>query len=301
MKLRIGLVGLGVISKFYLAAFDRLEEPVLAAVCDLNEAKLERYRQSQVTCSTDYRNILAQPDIDAVVINVPNDQHFQICKDARLANKHVCCEKPLTTHLEEAQELVELSHQTGKVLFTAFHRRYNSNFQAALKQLPSLDMVQHVTANYLEKIEDHAGDDRWYLQPERCGGGCVADNGPNVYDTLSSFLGHLHVVSADLVLDENGVDMRADVHLTSSAGVPTEVHLDWAYNFGEKKDVTIHLKNGGQISADMLDGFRGFKASLFHEYEAVLTAFAQATMTGEPHGEDGLDAVRLVTETYKKE
>jgi predicted dehydrogenase len=306
MILRIGLVGLGVISKFYLAALDRLENPVLAAICDLHEAKLERYRRRGASlpppfaCYTDYRDLLGRADIDAIVINVPNDQHVRICKDALLADKHVCCEKPLATCLKDAQELVDLSQQTGKTLFTAFHRRYNSNVQEALKQLPRANTVAHVTANYLERIEDHAGDDRWYLQPERCGGGCVADNGPNVYDTLSSFLGRLSVVSATLDLDEHGVDRRARVDLTTSARVPVRVHLDWAYDFGEKKDVTIHLTNGQQIYADMLGGFAGFKTSLFHEYEAVLTDFVRVVIAGGRHGEDGLDAVRLVEETYRQ-
>ena len=78
------------------------------------------------------------------------------------------------------------------------------------------------------------------------------------------------------------------------------VQLDWAYNFGEKKDITIHLKSGRQIYADMLEGFRGFKASLFHEYEAVLTDFVRVVIAGERHGEDGLDAARLVEETYRQ-
>ncbi|NMM52802.1 Gfo/Idh/MocA family protein [Paenibacillus aquistagni] len=302
MSIRVGMIGMGVISKFYVHALQhQLKDPVLTAVCDLNKDRMAAFLGTGVNCFIDYHDLLACDEIDAVVINVPNDKHFAICRDALLAGKHVCCEKPLTLTLQEAEELTILSRETGLTLFTAFHRRYNVHFVRGLSELSIMDEIQSVKASYLEKIEDHAGDDKWYLQPDRCGGGCVADNGPNVYDTLAYFLGHMTVQHAHITRNEQQVDVEAHVELVTHKGIPVHVHLDWAYPHGEKKDVHVLLKDGREIDIDMLEGFAAFKSSLYHEYEEILIDFARQIEAGGCHGEDGLDAVRLVHDTYKAE
>ena len=297
--LRVALIGLGVISKFYLAALNKLEHLTLAAVCDINEPKLASFRDAGLPCFTDYQTLLDRPDIDAVIINVPNDVHFPICRNALFAGKNVCCEKPLTLRFEEAQNLVALSYATGRTLFTAFHRRYNVNFQKALEQLPPLKDIASIVVRYKENIQDHAGDDRWYLEPERCGGGCIADNGPNVYDMLTHVLGYLHIASTNIEWNEHGIDVKAHVHLTNVHQIPVEVELDWDYHQGEQKDIRVILANGQQIYADLLEGFPLFKGSLFHEYEAILAHFAHHVAANKGSGRYGLDAVRLVQETYQ--
>ncbi|MBP2000261.1 putative dehydrogenase [Paenibacillus shirakamiensis] len=302
MKFRVGIIGMGVISKFYVHALqNKLDNPVLTAVCDLSEQRLAPFREQGIPAYQDYNELLDRADIDGVIINVPNDKHFEICRDALLKGKHVCCEKPMTMNMEEADELVRIATTVNRTMFTAFHRRYNVHFEKALRQIAEEDEIIKVTATYLEKIEEHAGDDQWYLQPERCGGGCIADNGPNVYDTLAFFLGKLEVISADITRNEHHLDMEAHVELVTQSGAPVSVHLDWAYPHGEKKDVTIYLKSGQVLYADMLEGFTEFKASLYHEYEEITLDFLAKAETNTCHGEDGRDAVRLVRDTYLAE
>lgn len=302
MNISIGIIGMGVISKFYVSALENKQnDMVLSAVCDLNVERMQPFIDTEISCTTDYKEMLAREDIDAVIINVPNDMHFQICRDALLSGKHVCCEKPMTLTLAEAEELVAISQRTGLTMFTAFHRSYNVHFIKALQEFNSVDEIDSVSASYLEKIEDHAGNDKWYLQPDRCGGGCVADNGPNVFDTLAYFLGHMTVRTAEITRDKHNVDLNAHICLVTETGIPVQVHLDWAYQYGEKKDIRIVLKNGQEIYVDMLKGFTEFKSSLYHEYEAILLDFNRKIQIGNCHGEDGLDAVRLVNETYGAE
>ncbi|WP_313427895.1 Gfo/Idh/MocA family protein [Siminovitchia terrae] len=300
--MKIGMIGMGVISKFYIHALEyKLNNPVLSAVCDLNEERMRPFLDEGISCFPNYHDLLAQKDIDAVIINVPNDKHFQICRDALREGKHVCCEKPLTLTVGAANELVSLAKMTNITLFTAFHRRYNVHFVRALKEFHSADEIASVHARYLEKIEEHAGEDKWYLEPERCGGGCVADNGPNVFDTLSFFLGNMKVESADITRNQQNVDVKALIQLKTNSGTPVHVELDWAYEHGEKKDVRIMLKDGRKIYVDMLDGFTEFKSSLYHEYKEILLDFKKQIESGGCHGDDGLDSVRLVNETYELE
>ncbi|UED85447.1 Gfo/Idh/MocA family protein [Streptomyces profundus] len=297
--LRVGLIGLGVISKFYVAAFDELPDVELVAVCDLRPAALDPFRP-RMPVHTDHRQLLATPGLDAVVVNVPNDVHHAVCADAVAAGVAVCVEKPLTTRVADGRALVAAARDAGVVLFTSFHRRYNDNALALLERLPADVPVTSLTVRYLERIEEHAGDDRWYLDPERCGGGCVADNGPNAFDTARQFLGALSLVEAKVLRDAEGVDRQATVELRAASGATARIELDWAYP-GERKDIEVHLADGTVHHADMLGGHDGFKRSLWHEYVGVLTEFAAAVRAGRGHGEEGLAALELVDRVYRSQ
>jgi predicted dehydrogenase len=295
-QLRIGVVGLGVISRFYLAAIEELPSVRLAAVCDLREEALEPYRDV-VECYRDHRELLARADIDAIIVNVPNDVHAEVCRDAVGAGVAVCVEKPLAIREEDGRELARAAGARGVTLFTAFHRRYNDNLLALLDRLPAVP-IESLTVRYLERIEEHVGRDRWYLDPERCGGGCVADNGPNAFDVVRLFLGEVEVEDATVTYDEQGVDRQALVVLRAATGAVARVELDWSYPHGERKDVDVVLADGTAYSADMLTGHPEFKGSLWHEYAGILAEFEQAVRAGEDSSRGGLVALELVHGAY---
>lgn len=295
-NIRAGIVGMGAISRHYLNAFH--EEPglELIAVCDRDERQLESARQSGFRTVEGFHDLLRLAEVDAIVICLPNDMHYRACKAAILAGKHVCCEKPLAFTVAEAGELVELARQHRRTLMTSLHRRYNANVLAA-KATVGNRKVTHIDANYLEKIEDHSGSDTWYLDAARCGGGCIADNGPNVFDTLSLFINNLAVVDCQIDEHRSGVDLRARVRLQGDGGATANATLDWTYE-GERKDLDIHLEDGQQIRADMLAGFTGFKSSLDHEYVAILADFKQRVHENHFAGNEGVRAVQLVEAAY---
>jgi predicted dehydrogenase len=154
---------------------------------------------------------------------------------------------------------------------------------------------------YLERIEEHLGGEDWYLDPARCGGGCVSDNGPNALDLVRLLLGELAVTGCEIHRDDSGVDRQAMIRLRGRTGTTASVELDWSYP-GERKDIEVELAGGEVLHADMLAGHTGFKASLWHEYEAILTEFAALVRTGGPAGpgaHGGLTALELVEAAYR--
>ncbi|MFJ6517990.1 Gfo/Idh/MocA family protein [Streptomyces filamentosus] len=302
---RLGIAGLGVISRFYLAAAELLPEWELTAVCDLREEALAPHR-GRVACHTDHREMLAAGALDALVVAVPNHAHAEVCADALRAGVPVCVEKPLALDPADGRRLAALSREHGVPLFTAFHRRYNDRVLALLRRLPPPDApvrVESVRVRYLERIEEHIGADTWYLDPARCGGGCVADNGPNAFDLVRLLLGEhpSEVVAAEVVRDAAGTDRQAVVELAGPGG-RGRVELDWSYP-GEVKDVLVRLDDGTELFADMLDGRPGFKESLWHEYEGVLRAFAGLRGLPDPSRavDGGLAALELVAAVYAAE
>jgi L-arabinose 1-dehydrogenase len=299
-KLRIGVVGLGVISKFYLRAIEESPSVRLTAVCDLRDEALAPHRAT-VDCYRNHWELLENTELDAIVVNVPNDVHAEVCRDALLTGLSVCVEKPLAIRVDDGRELATLAGERGVTLFTAFHRRYNDNILALRDRLSSGAAIEALRVRYLEKIEEHIGRDGWYLAPDRCGGGCVADNGPNAYDVARLFLGDVEVRDALVARDVNGMDRQALVTLAAPGGAVAEIELDWSYPYGERKDVEVKLVDGTVDGADMLAGHDGFKDSLWHEYAGILAAFENAVRAGEDQASDGLVTLELVADSYARE
>ncbi|MER7763411.1 Gfo/Idh/MocA family oxidoreductase [Streptomyces sp. NPDC097619] len=300
-RIRIGIVGLGVISRFYLEALENgLPGLELAAVCDLNEEVLAPF-EGRIPTYRDHRELLAGTELDAVVVNVPNDVHYRVVRDALAAGRAVCVEKPLAITVAEGRDLRDLAAAQGVPLFTAYHRRYNTNVLELLGSLPADVPVEQVTVRYWEKIEEHVGRDQWYLNPERCGGGAVADNGPNAIDLVHLFLGDVALTGAQVTRDAGGTDQQAVIRLATPEGVTAVVDLDWQYGHGELKDVEVRLADGRRFEADMLGGYPAFKSSLGHEYVGVLEEFAEVLRGERATWPDGLATLELVHEVYRAE
>lgn len=294
---RVGLVGLGTIAEYYLAALERVPGWELVAACDLRPQVLRPLRD-RAAAFRDHRDMLAESTLDCVIVTAPNDAHASVCRDALDAGLAVCVEKPLALGLEQGRDL--MARVSGAAtLFTAFHRRYNDNVHRLLRAARERGGIESLAVRYLERIEEHIGGDTWYLDSARCGGGCVADNGPNAFDLVRLFLGEVRVERTSITRDEHGVDRRASVRLRSEEGIPALVELDWSHP-GETKDVEVRFGDGSTGHADMLAGFDGFKSSLWHEYRAMLRAFGEAIEDSDRR-DGGLPALELVTQAYGHE
>ncbi|MFH9816555.1 Gfo/Idh/MocA family protein [Streptomyces sp. NPDC017230] len=295
--MRIGVIGLGVIAPFFLRAIDEAPDLSLTAVCDLDPGKLTGF-EPRTAVFTDHRELLASGLVDGVVITLPNHAHAPVVGDALRAGVHVCCEKPLTVVAADAHRLTRLADSYGTTLFTAFHRRYNTHVRQLAATLPDRKLISHVTSRYQERIEEHSGAEGWYLDIDRCGGGCVIDNGPNALDALETVLGPLTLTDAVLGDVRSGVEFCADLRLATEDGIPVQVDLDWALETGERKDITVHLKDGRQLYADMLGGFTEFKSSLDHEYAGIMADFHRAVREGRSEPDRGPHIVDLVEGAY---
>src|SRR5271166_1522169 len=113
-RIKTAIFGTGFVGRVHLDAVRRLESDEAAAIVDTNIDLAQRLAAGfGVPAAADYRTILRDPTIDAVHICTPNAQHFSMAKEALEAGKHVVCEKPLATTLEEAEELVALATDKG--------------------------------------------------------------------------------------------------------------------------------------------------------------------------------------------
>jgi predicted dehydrogenase len=84
--------------------------------------------QSDFRHDTDYRNVCAADDVDCVVVATPPDSHYEICKAALLAGKHVICEKPFVFHAAQAEELSTLAREKRLNLIINYIHLFNPAF-----------------------------------------------------------------------------------------------------------------------------------------------------------------------------
>ena len=91
----------------------------LVAACDIYQGRLDRMRElygASTYTTRDYREILARPDIDAVLIATPDHWHARITTEALQAGKHVYCQKPMVQKVSEGQGVIAAEKASGKVL-----------------------------------------------------------------------------------------------------------------------------------------------------------------------------------------
>jgi len=116
--LRIGVIGCGHWGPNHIRVFSELDRSTVVACAESNESRLARVTQrfGHVRGVRDYRALLADSDVDAVVVATPTATHAGIVREALLAGKHVLAEKPLCTSSAETRELSELASRVGRVL-----------------------------------------------------------------------------------------------------------------------------------------------------------------------------------------
>jgi myo-inositol 2-dehydrogenase / D-chiro-inositol 1-dehydrogenase len=131
-KLRFGVIGAGRIGKLHAENLaTRIPRVEVLAVADLNlEAAQETADRLHIpTATPDFREILADPRIDAVAICSSTDMHAQMVVEAADAGKHIFCEKPIDHDLVKIDKALEAVEKAGVKLQIGFNRRFDPNFR----------------------------------------------------------------------------------------------------------------------------------------------------------------------------
>lgn len=135
-RLGVGVIGAGIMGTGHAAAAAQNPRAGLVAVASVPIASARTLAERHGADHTDdYRVLLARPDIDLVTIATPDHLHRQICEDAARAGKHFIVEKPLTTSLDEADELIAVVRESGVKAMTSFNHRWIPSYANAFDQI----------------------------------------------------------------------------------------------------------------------------------------------------------------------
>jgi predicted dehydrogenase len=192
--IRTAILGTGFMGRVHLEAVQRVESVEAAAIFGRNDDATARLAAafSVPKAASDYRELLRDPAIDAVDICTPNAQHFSMAKQALQAGKHVLCEKPLTTTVAEAEELVALAARTKLRNCVCHNLRYYPQVQQmrALREAGELGEILVVQGTYSQDWLLYDTDWNWRVDAKAAGASrAMADIGSHFFDMAEHVTG----------------------------------------------------------------------------------------------------------------
>lgn len=200
----IGLIGFGLAGRAFHAQVIRAVPGLrLAAILKRsgNEAA-EQYSDVRIVRTLD--ELLAIKEIRLVVIATPNNSHFSLAQQCLTAGRDVLVDKPFTTTLEEAIDLVQFAKKQGRLLTVYQNRRYDGDFQAIVKLGASgvLGRIVRFESNY-DRFRPQLKSNAW-RERSGPGTGIFFDIAPHLIDHALLLLGLPESLTADIRIEREG-------------------------------------------------------------------------------------------------
>lgn len=180
-KLNMAVIGCSSMGKHHMQGIISKETAHLYAICDIN-AELLKSREEEFhpnVAVTDYRELVNDPNLDAVVVCIPDQLHLEVTEAFLRAGKDVLCEKPMALTMAECEQMMRAEKETGRKLMIGQVCRCTPAF-ALTKKLISEGQIGELYFIESEYAHDYAvarGAGDWRVNPERhgvIGGGCHA-------------------------------------------------------------------------------------------------------------------------------
>ncbi len=323
-QLRVGVIGCGSISGVHFHALKEADCAVLAAVCDIDPAKMEKASLEQgVPGFVDYHDLIARPDIDAVHICVPHYLHAPISIAALQAGKHVLCEKPMGVSLLEAQAMAQAAKDAGKRLTVCFQNRYNGASQRMREIIDSGELGKVIGGSAFvcwDRGGSYYADSPWRGKWATEGGSVLINQAIHTLDLMKWLAGGFDLKSAtmtakrladeietedtcDMLLEnENGARFLFYCSNCAAGNMPVQLHL--LLEKGEMhmtgEQLTIAGPNGTEFE-DYASGPKLGKDYWGNSHTHLIADFYDRLTKGEaPYilPEDGMDTTRLMEAAY---
>lgn len=271
---------------------------------------------------TDYDAYLegqATDAYDAVYIATPNATHRQYAVAAAERGKHVICEKPLETNVEDARIIIDACRDAGVTLMTAYRLQLEPSVRRTRELIEDgvIGDVVQIHAGFSNPLLEHAGPQTWRLNPDLAGGGALVDLGVYPLNTIRFLLGHDPV--AVTAMAHSVEDAFADVeeHVAFQVEFPGAVTASCTVSYnshatsglrvvGTEGMVSISSPFGGVVPHDIYvecgDVGMEYRGTPSNEVLEEFDYFGYCVLTGirpEPDGEDCLRDIATIEATYE--
>mmetsp|Transcript_21518 Transcript_21518/g.9983 ORF Transcript_21518/g.9983 Transcript_21518/m.9983 type:complete len:324 (+) Transcript_21518:9109-10080(+) len=260
-KLRVGVVGVGYLGKFHAEKYAKMENVELVGVVDINdEAAKNIAREYNIIPYNNHKELIGK--VDAVSVVVPTPLHFNVSRDFLLNDVSVLIEKPITTTLEEADDLIRISEERGLIIQVGHLERFN----------PAVVSLQSTIKEPMF-IESH----RLSVYKER---------GSDVSVVLD-----LMIHDIDIILNF----VKSEIKTIHAAGVSVvSSHVDIA-------NARLEFKNGcvANITASRISTKNQRKIRLFQKNTYIAVDFANREITTITHSNSGSDSFIPAMENMK--
>lgn len=329
---RFGVIGCGSIGQRHLALVHDHPSAALGAICDIDEEKCREYsaKYGGVSWFTDYKDLLKEKEIQAVIICTPHFLHAPMAIKAAKRGKHILVEKPMALRKKDCSKMIEAAETHDVKLMVVKQNRFNEAVQMArraidMNALGKIFMVQcNVIWNRGQEYYDHSD----WRGLEKTEGGALFTQASHFIDLLVSWLGNLTDASTliDTLNHEIEIEDCGSAVLRFESG--TIGSLLWttcAFNKNFEGSITLigekgTIRIGGQyldrIDAWELPGFDLPADKTFNEqpniypgyqgtssnHDKVLDLFISELKEGklQPGDDSAMQAVEAIEFIYKK-
>jgi predicted dehydrogenase len=337
-KVKVGIIGVGTIGSVHAEAYAKVPESQVIALCDILPDRLqEKGKRHGVTRLFErYHDLLADPEIEAVSVCVPNRMHAPIAIDAFKAGKHVLLEKPMALSQKEGMAIVAARDAARKVLTMGMVRRQPPDAEVVKAAIDSgkLGEIYQMRIRLIRR-RGIPGLGGWFTTKGESGGGGLIDIGVHFFDLAmwATGLWNPTRVSAK-VYSKFGSPMTDYHYISMWAGPPKfdgtfdvddyaaglvrfgdqatlSFEVAWAANAKDEQMLEILGTKGGLVVGSdtvLLTEVDGMMADIKLNYKQEGGGFPQemakfiAAVKGEAEppatGEQGVIAMRLIDAIY---
>ncbi len=189
-KINFGVIGHGFMGPRHVAMINSFEETACIAVCDIDEYRLQSVAEG-ILRYTNADDLIANQNIDVVVIATPNKTHKELVIKAAKAGKHIICEKPIAMSLPDFEEMAAAAEKAGVILTSHHQRRFDKDFSMLKKvydehALGDVFLIKSCMYGFNGNMHD------WHVYKSE-GGGMLLDWGVHLLDQF------LYLVDSKLV------------------------------------------------------------------------------------------------------
>ncbi len=321
---KAAIIGCGIIHSLHADALANYPHAELKTVVDTNAEKSEASAHKYgCKALADYRDALADPEIDVVHICTPHYLHAPMAIEAMKAGKHVLTEKPMAINVEDCIEMRSISAETGRQLGVCFQNRYNTTSRYIKMLLESGKAGRIVAAK--ASVTWFRGQDYYDSAPWRGtwakeGGGVLINQSIHTLDLLSWFAGKAVKIkgNTDTRFLEDVIEVEDTAEATilfesgargfffatnSYADTPVELQLVCENAVMTLSgDLTVKYKSGESEIITDVHPKTGKKAYYGAGHAALIEDFYDSLLTGKPFavdGSQGIETIRLIQALYK--
>ncbi len=326
MALRMAFAGVGYIARVHAKAAKAIEDVDLVAAVNHRNETLDAFADEFGIPRryTRIEDMLADGDVDAVIVSTPNYLHAPQTIAALEAGVHVMVEKPMAMNAPEAEEMVEAGERSGALLMVAHCWRFDREV-LWLKEQVDAGRIGRIVRTTGYGVHVHWGPGGWFTEKRFAGGGSLADMGIHAIDTARFLLGDPEPVSVyarvgtyfgDYDVDDTDVmiiqwDNGAFSYIESgwwqphSDGPEAATRLFGTEGYGSVLPTLLELPNRKEKRVEVVEsGFRFPREDHGDQrmYDEQMRYFVESVRIGRkpvPGGDEGLVNMRIVDAAYE--
>ncbi len=269
---RLALIGTGFGSQVHLPAIAHLDHTELVAICSRRQDRVDviAARHGIPSASTDWRDVVNDPGVDAVIVATPPYLHHQMVIAALEAGKHVLCEKPLARNLAETRDMARLAQQAGVVAMVDHQYRYLP-IRRRVKELIDEGYIGSPHAINMIVFNSSLADPEetrfnWLMEQDKSGG-MLRAIGSHYIDTMRWWIGEIDAVAGTV---GTMVTKRRLPDSTLTATVDADDNFAFMVQFRNGAIGSVHFSATAPVDAGESTTITGSEGMLILEADSEL-------------------------------